>query len=164
MNIGQAAHASGVSSKMIRYYESIDLIDPPRRTEAGYRVYSDTDVHMLRFIGRVREFGVPMAKVKLLVSLWKDRSRASRDVKRLALQHVAELRAKAAELSSMADTLQTLADRCGGTDRPECPILEDMSRGPTHTWDRKGDRFENRIGSANDAQSVQRDAGHGAGE
>lgn len=129
MNIGQAAVASGVSAKMIRYYESIDLIDAPQRSEAGYRVYTARDVHMLQFIGRVREFGVPMERVKLLVSLWQDRNRASRDVKRLALQQVAEMRAKVAALSAMADTLQELADRCGGSDRPDCPILEDLSRG-----------------------------------
>ncbi len=138
MNIGEAARASGVSAKMIRYYESIDLIDPPQRTEAGYRVYTDRDVNMLKFIGRVREFGVPMERVKLLVSLWKDRSRASRDVKRLALQQVAELRSRITELSAMADTLQTLADRCGGSDRPDCPILEDLARGPAHPTARRG--------------------------
>jgi Cu(I)-responsive transcriptional regulator len=142
VNIGQVAKASGVSAKMIRYYESIDLIDPPQRTEAGYRVYTGRDVHMLQFIGRVREFGVPMERVKLLVSLWKDRSRASREVKRLALQQVAEMRAKVAELSAMADTLQKLADRCGGTDRPDCPILEDLSRGPVHDRARKGDLLD----------------------
>ena len=142
MNIGQAAKASGVSAKMIRYYESIDLIEPPQRTKAGYRVYADRDVRVLQFIGRVREFGVPMGRVKLLVSLWKDRSRASRDVKRIALQQVAELRAKVAELSAMADTLQRLADRCSGTNRPDCPILEDLSHGPIHDRARTGDLLD----------------------
>ncbi len=138
MNIGEAAAASGISAKMIRYYESIGLIDPARRSEAGYRAYSTADVHILRFIGRARDFGMPMDRIRLLVSLWADHSRASRDVKRLAMQHVAELRAEVAELSAMADTLQTLADCCQGDDRPDCPILEDLASQDLQPSKRRG--------------------------
>ena len=127
MNIGEAARRSGVSAKMVRYYEGIGLIAPAARTGANYRTYSPTDVHVLQFIRRARGFGLPMERVKLLVALWRDNNRASRDVKRLALQHVAELRAKVAELSAMADALQHLADCCHGDNRPDCPILKDIS-------------------------------------
>jgi MerR family copper efflux transcriptional regulator len=127
MNIGEAARASGVSAKMVRYYESVGLIAPAPRTEAGYRVYSRADVHTLQFIRRARDFGISMAHVKRLLELWRDDKRASRDVKRLALQHVAELRAKVAELTAMADALQDLADHCHGNSRPECPILRDFA-------------------------------------
>jgi Cu(I)-responsive transcriptional regulator len=136
MNIGEAASASGVSAKMIRYYESIGLIVPAMRSGTGYRVYAASDVHVLRFIGRARDFGLPMARIRLLVSLWRDSGRASRDVKRLALEHVADLRTKVVELTAMADTLQKLADCCGGNDRPDCPILSDLegaSAPPTKT-------------------------------
>jgi MerR family copper efflux transcriptional regulator len=125
MNIGQAAKASGVSAKMIRYYESIDLIPEAERTESGYRVYTDADVNTLRFIHRAREFGFPIERIRLLVSLWQDRH-PSREVKRVALNHVAELDRRIAELSTMRDALQVLADACRGDHRPECPILHDL--------------------------------------
>jgi MerR family copper efflux transcriptional regulator len=127
MNIGEVARSSGVSAKMVRYYESVGLIAPAPRSEAGYRVYSQTDMHVLQFIRRARDFGLPMERIKQLVALWRDDNRASRDVKSLALQHVAELRSKVAELSAMADTLQELADQCHGNGRPDCPILKDLS-------------------------------------
>jgi MerR family copper efflux transcriptional regulator len=128
MNIGEVARLSGVSAKMIRYYESVGLIPEAVRTGAGYRVYSQADAHMLQFIGRARDLGLPMERIKLLVGLWRNRGRASRDVKQIALQHVSELRAKVAELSAMADTLQDLADRCEGNDRPDCPILKNLAQ------------------------------------
>ena len=127
MNIGEVARASGVSAKMVRYYESIGLIAPAPRTEAGYRVYALADMRVLQFIRRARDFGLPMDRVKLLVALWRDSNRASRDVKQLAMQHVAELRGKVAELTAMADTLQELADHCHGDDRPDCPVLRDLA-------------------------------------
>jgi len=132
MNIGEVADASGVSAKMVRYYEQIGLIPAAHRNDNGYRTYSETDMHVLRFIGRARDFGLPMEKIKLLVALWKDRGRASRDVKEMALQHVAELRMKVAALTAMADTLQELADKCSGSDRPDCPILKDLAGETDH--------------------------------
>jgi Cu(I)-responsive transcriptional regulator len=127
MNIGEAAKASGVSAKMIRYYEGIGLIPPAGRTEAGYRVYTDRDVHTLRFIRRARGLGFSVEQMTELLALWRDRSRASADVKRLALGHVDELRTKIAELEAMASTLQHLAAHCHGDDRPECPIIEQLA-------------------------------------
>jgi MerR family copper efflux transcriptional regulator len=126
MNIGQASAASGVSAKMLRYYESIGLIPKAVRTEAGYRVYTDSDVQTLRFIRRARDLGLSIERIKLLVGLWHDRGRSSADVKRVATEHVAELEAKILELSAMRDTLQELADACHGDHRPECPILRDL--------------------------------------
>jgi Cu(I)-responsive transcriptional regulator len=126
MNIGEAAHASGVSAKMIRYYEDIGLTGPAQRTEAGYRVYDDNAVHTLRFIRRARDLGFSVEQMRGLLALWKDRRRASADVKRIALQHVRELEQKAAELQQMAATLQHLAAHCHGDARPECPIIEGL--------------------------------------
>ena len=125
MNIGQAAKASHVSAKLIRYYESIGLIPKAGRSEAGYRVYADADVNTLRFIHRARQFGMPIERIRRLVSLWQGR-RSSREVKQLAQEQVAELDQKIAELSAMRAALGELAAACDGDHRPECPILRDF--------------------------------------
>lgn len=127
MNIGEAATRSGVSAKMIRYYESIGLITAPARTAAQYRVYADDDVHTLRFVRRSRDLGFSLDETRELLTLWRDKSRASADVKRLAMAHVRELEEKAAELKAMADTLRHLATHCHGDHRPDCPILADFA-------------------------------------
>ena len=129
MNIGKAAAASGVSAKMIRYYESIDLLAAARRTDAGYRFYTDEDVHVLRFIRRARDLGFSLADIAELLALWRDQRRASADVKRIALEHVVALERKIAELQGMASTLRTLAAHCHGDARPDCPILTDLDAG-----------------------------------
>jgi MerR family copper efflux transcriptional regulator len=129
MTIGEAAKASGVSAKMIRYYESIGLIPQVERTESGYRLYTEADVNTLRFIHRAREFGFPIERIRLLVSLWQEH-RPSREVKQVALEHRAELDHKIAELTAMRDALQALADACHGDSRPECPILRDLAGEP----------------------------------
>ncbi|WP_313621787.1 Cu(I)-responsive transcriptional regulator [Achromobacter sp.] len=126
MNIGQAAKSSGISAKMIRYYESIGLIGPAVRTDSGYRVYTEQDLHTLRFVRRARDLGFSVEQMNELLALWKDRSRASADVKRIALEHVQELERKAEALRDMAATLKHLAQHCHGDDRPDCPILENL--------------------------------------
>lgn len=126
MNIGQAAAASGVSAKMLRYYESIGLIPHAGRSGAGYRTYDEAAVHTLRFIRRARDLGLPVGRIRLLLSLWHDQHRSSADVKRIATEHLAELRVKIAELTGMCDALETLATACHGDHLPECPILEDF--------------------------------------
>lgn len=133
MNIGEAAKRSGVSAKMIRYYESIGLIEAPQRTQAQYRVYEADDVHTLRFVRRSRNLGFSLEETRALLALWRDKSRASADVKQLAMSHVRELEAKAAELQAMADTLRHLAEHCQGDARPDCPILGDLAAQPAST-------------------------------
>ena len=128
-NIGEAAEASGVSAKMIRHYEENGLMPKAGRTVAGYRIYRDTDVHVLRFIRRARDLGFSLKEIKGLLGLWNNRRRASADVKKLAEKHVEELDAKIAELQAMRRTLADLAHHCHGDDRPDCPILDDLARG-----------------------------------
>ncbi len=123
MNIGQAAAASGVTAKRIRYYEQIGLIEPAGRTDSGYRHFEERDLHTLRFIQRARRLGFPMPKIANLLALWRDKNRSSADVKRLAKAHIAELEQKIAELQSMVDTLKHLAHKCSGDARPDCPII-----------------------------------------
>ncbi|HEV7813603.1 MAG TPA: Cu(I)-responsive transcriptional regulator [Janthinobacterium sp.] len=126
MNIGQAARATGVSAKMIRYYESIDLIRQSRRSDAGYRTYGEDDLHALRFIKRSRTLGFSLEQIRDLLSLWQNAERASADVKVIALAHVDELNTRIAELTEMRDTLKRLASSCHGDDKPDCPILQDL--------------------------------------
>lgn len=127
MNIGQAATASGVSAKMIRYYESIALIPAGKRSDAGYRIYGDNDLHTLRFVKRGRALGFSLDQIRDLLSLWQNKERASADVKTIALGHVAELNQRIAELTEMRDTLQSLAGCCHGDHRPDCPILQSLA-------------------------------------
>ena len=127
MNIGQAAAESGVSAKMIRHYEAIGLLAPAREAN-GYRVYAARDVAVLRFIRHARDLGFPLEDVRRLLALWQDRARASADVKRLALAHVAALETKADSLRSMAASLRHLAAHCHGDARPDCPIIDDLAR------------------------------------
>lgn len=129
MNIGEAAAASGVSAKMIRYYESIGLVPNVLRTQAGYRVYADSDVHILRFIRRARDLGFSVDQMETLLALWSDRTRASADVKRVAAAHIAELERKMQEIEAMTKTLRHLVHHCHGDNRPDCPIIEDLSHG-----------------------------------
>ena len=129
MNIGEAATASGVSAKMIRHYEENGFIPRARRTAAGYRIYAPEDIHVLRFIRRSRDLGFSLAEIKALLGLWNNRRRASVDVKRLVEKHVKDLDQKISELQAMRRTLTDLAHHCHGDERPECPILDDLSAG-----------------------------------
>ena len=126
MNIGQAAQASGITAKMIRYYESIGLFPQAGRTANGYRDYETADVQRLRFIRRARDLGFSLKRIRELLELWSDQDRHSADVKSLALAHIAELEARAAELKGMMKILRTLARACDGDQRPDCPIMEEL--------------------------------------
>lgn len=127
MNIGQASDASGVSAKMIRYYEQIGLITPPARTGNNYRTYAGDDVHRLRFIKRSRTLGFSLEETQTLLALWQDKTRESSAVKEIATAHIADLERKIAEMRSMVKTLSHLAHCCGGDHRPDCPILDDLA-------------------------------------
>jgi len=118
MNIGEAAHASGVSAKMIRYYESIGLVGAARRSGNGYRVYSESDIHTLAFIRRARNLGFSITHIEQLMMLWRDKGRASAEVKAIALRYMEEMQAKIEELQSIRRTLEYLASHCDGDERP----------------------------------------------
>ena len=129
MNIGQASKASGVSTKMIRYYDEIGLVRPASRTESNYREFDEREINELRFIRRARSLGFSMPEITQLLSLWRDRDRPSREVKAIAEKHVNELDARIAEMQTMADTLRHLSHCCAGDERPDCPILADLTGG-----------------------------------
>ncbi len=129
MNIGEAASRSGVSVKMIRYYESVGLIAAAKRTASNYRTYSEDDVHRLRFVRRARDLGFSVAEIAELLGLWGNRRRSAAQVKALALKHVEALKAQIESTQAMVRTLEGLARACHGGDRPDCPIIDDLAAG-----------------------------------
>jgi Cu(I)-responsive transcriptional regulator len=127
-SIGEAAARAGVSVKMVRYYESIGLMPPASRTEGGYRLYAERDVHALVFIRRARALGFSIEEIGRLLALWRNRRRTSAEVKQLTARHIEALNEKIAELEAMRDALHHLAQHCHGDERPDCPILEGLAR------------------------------------
>lgn len=127
MRIGDAAHRTGVSAKMIRHYESIGLIPTPARHDNDYRDYGDDDVHRLGFVRRARDLGFSIPEIRDLLTLWEDRERSSADVKNLTERHIEDLDTKIAQMREMRDTLARLANACEGDDRPHCPIIEGLA-------------------------------------
>jgi MerR family transcriptional regulator, copper efflux regulator len=129
MNIGQASKDSGVSAKMIRYYESIGLLPQAGRRDSGYRDYGEQDLHRLKFVRRARELGFPIETIRELLALWGDRARSHAEVREVAQRHVVDLEAQAARLQEMVATLRHLVEACERGSRPHCPIIEDLGGG-----------------------------------
>lgn len=125
--IGTAAQRAGISARMVRHYESLGLLADVGRTDSGYRQYTEADVHTLQFIRRSRDLGFSMEEIAELLTLWRDRSRASSQVKRIAQQHIDDLSERIAQMQAMQRSLQTLVACCQGNDRPDCPILDDLA-------------------------------------
>lgn len=126
MNISDVSAHTGLPAKTIRYYEDIGLVSPGRAAN-GYRDFSQKDAHKLAFLGRARGFGFSIGDCRRLLALWEDRSRASADVKALAMEHLDEIDTKIAQLGEMRATLTGLVSACAGDDRPDCPILSDLA-------------------------------------
>ena len=138
--VGAASRATGVPAKTIRYYESIGLLAPPKRAENGYRLYGGTEIETLRFVRRARDLGFSLDELSKLLALWRDKNRASADVKTLALEHVRALDDRIAKLKAVRGTILALAARCHGDNRPDCPILADIASGKDHHVMRAGPR------------------------
>ena len=126
--IGDAAMQTGISAKMIRHYEQVGLLKEALRTEAGYRLYNDRDLHMLRFIRHSRDLGFSIKQIEELLGLWQNIDRPSREVKKLAQAHLNALDAKILELNAMKAELERLVHCCKGDSRPDCPILEGLAK------------------------------------
>lgn len=140
MNISDTAERSGVSAKMIRYYESVGLLQSAARRPNGYRDYGESDVAMLRFVRRTRDLGFSLEEVGTLLALWRDRGRTSRDVRRLAAKHLEDLELRMKEMRAVARTLKQLVETCHGDDRPECPIIADFEAAPANRGKAKNGR------------------------
>jgi len=130
VNIGQAAKATGVSAKMIRYYEDVGLMPKASRTTSGYRHYQPSDLHVLRFVRQARAVGFSVIDIRQLLALWQDRRRPAREVKRLAQRHLSDVESRIRELEAIADTLKHLIEHCHGDARPDCPILDALADVP----------------------------------
>jgi MerR family transcriptional regulator, copper efflux regulator len=128
VTIGQASMSSGVAPNTIRFYEQLGLVKPAERLANGYRAYDESNIQTLRFIRRARDLGFSLPEIDKLLALYRNRRRASEDVKRLALAHIADVDQKIAELTRIRDTLTELARHCHGDQRPDCPILDDLER------------------------------------
>lgn len=126
MNIGEVADLSGIPPKTIRYYEDIGLVRP-KRSANGYRAFRETDLHKLAFLGRARALGFSIEDCRILMSLYEDETRSSAQVKTIAEEHLSAIDDKIAQLQEMRSTLSHLIDACHGDDRPDCPILSDLS-------------------------------------
>ena len=129
MNIGDVAATADLPAKTIRYYEDIGLIRPSRSAN-GYRSFSESDLHKLKFLGRARALGFSIEDCRVLLALYEDDKRASSEVKKIAKRHLAEIESKITDLAAMRDTLTHLVDTCAGDARPDCPILEDLGKVP----------------------------------
>ncbi|GAA6119131.1 Cu(I)-responsive transcriptional regulator [Acidovorax sp. FG27] len=125
--IGTAAERAGVSPRMLRHYESLGLLAGVARTDSGYRQYTESDVHTLRFIRRARDLGFSIQEIATLLGLWQDQHRASAQVKQIAQAHIDDLGQRIAAMQGMQRSLQALVGCCQGDGRPDCPILDDLA-------------------------------------
>lgn len=159
MNIGQAATAAGVSPKMIRHYELIGLLPEADRNESGYRLYSEREVSVLRFIGRSRHLGFSIAQIAELIGLWSDSKRSSREVKTVAERHLASLEEKRREIEQMMAGLSELVRACPGDDQPHCAILDTLS---LHSLDKHQPRHRPQLkkGGTKGGEQVAAGSGH----
>jgi len=132
MIISQVAKSTGVSVKMIRHYEEIGLIKKAGRSHAGYRIYSENDIHVLTFIRQARNLGFSIEQIRELVGLWQNKRRSSRKVKELALNHIQELDLRIKELLEIRQAITDLAERCHGDERPDCPIIDGLENAAAH--------------------------------
>lgn len=128
MNIGKASKLSKLTVKAVRYYDNIGLVKPHQNILSGYREYNDEDVLKLRLVGKARKFNFSIDECRELLSLYENKSRPSKDVKKLTLEKISQIDEKLMQLQNLKDELSYLADNCHGDDRPNCPILDALSK------------------------------------
>ena len=128
MNIGTAAKLTKLSIKTLRYYSNIGLVNPKKNHLTSYREYSEEDILKLKFVGKARKFNFNLQECRELLSLYENKERSSREVKRITLEKIAELDDKLKDLNELRTALNYLAKNCHGDNRPNCPILEELSK------------------------------------
>ncbi|MDC0968988.1 Cu(I)-responsive transcriptional regulator [Alphaproteobacteria bacterium] len=128
MNIGKAAKLSNLTIKAVRYYANIGLVKPQQNITTGYRDYTDDEVAKLKFIGKARKFDFSIDECKELLSLYEDKNRTSKEVKKITLEKISQIDSKLRDLNALKKELSFLANNCQGDDRPNCPILEELSK------------------------------------
>lgn len=112
---------------MIRHYEERGLLKPALRSEAGYRLYNQKSVDELSFIRQARGLGFSIPQIEVLLRLYRDPRRASKEVRDLARHHLLEVRSRKKELALMEGTLEKMIEACPGDEHPECTILEHLA-------------------------------------
>ena len=128
MNIGKAAKLSNLTVKAVRYYANIGLVKPQQNITTGYRDYADGEVSKLKFIGKARKFDFSIDECRELLSLYEDKNRTSKEVKKITLEKISQIDSKLRDLNGLKKELSYLANNCHGDDRPNCPILEELSK------------------------------------
>ena len=128
MNIGKAANLSNLTIKTVRYYANIDLIKPKQNSLTGYREYNEEEVSKLKFIGKARKFDFSINECKELLSLYEDKNRTSKEVKKITLEKISQIENKLRDLNDLKKELSFLANNCHGDDKPNCPILDELSK------------------------------------
>ena len=128
MNIGKAAKLSNLTVKAVRYYANIGLVKPQQNISTGYRDYTDDEVSKLKFIGKARKFDFSIDECRELLSLYEDKNRTSKEVKKMTLEKISQIDSKLRDLNGLKKELSFLANNCHGDDRPNCPILEELSK------------------------------------
>ena len=130
MLIGELGERCGVTPKTIRYYESIGLLDEPRRTTGGYRDYGESFVERLRFIRDAQATGLTLAEVASVLELKGAGERSCGHTAELLDQHLAAIDDQIAQLTAARRELATLADRArtldpaACTDPNRCQVIE----------------------------------------
>ena len=128
MNIGKAAKLSNLTVKAVRYYANIGLVKPQQNISTGYRDYTDDELAKLKFIGKARKFDFSIDECRELLSLYEDKNRTSKEVKKMTLEKISQIDSKLRDLNGLKKELSYLANNCQGDDRPNCPILEELSK------------------------------------
>ena len=131
MNIGKTSKLSNLSVKTVWYYSNIRLVKAYQNEKTGYREYSNKDILSLKFIGKARKFIFSIPECKELLSLYENKMRPSKEVKKITLEKISEIDIKLQELQELQDLrndLNFLANSCQGDDRSNCPILDELSK------------------------------------
>ena len=128
MNIGKAAKLSDLTIKTVRYYANIGLIKPTQNSLTGYREYNEEEVSKLKFIGKARKFDFSINECKELLSLYENKDRTSKEVKKITLEKIFQIENKLKDLNDLKKELSFLANNCHGDNRPDCPILDELAK------------------------------------
>ena len=123
----ELARRTGCNLETIRYYEKTGMIPDPPRTASGYRVYDEAHVARLQFILRARELGFSIDEIRGLLDLVDGGTQTCAEVKERTERHLADVRAKIADLKRIERVLSETAEQCSGEDVPECPVLEALA-------------------------------------
>ena len=129
ITIGELSRRTGCNIETIRYYERIGVL-PPAARRGRYRHYGAEDVERLAFVRRARELGFTLDEVRALLGLAAGGGGACAEVREIAAVHLAEVRAKLADLRAMEGVLADAVHRCDMGETPGCPLIGVLASEP----------------------------------